>query len=67
LQPSRKHLPIERYYTLDEFKELRDYGRELGFSWWKAHRWCVPAISPAEQCARSVRVPAIVRECRISE
>ena len=23
LQPSRKHLPIERYYTLEEFDEIR--------------------------------------------
>lgn len=33
LQPSKKHLPIERYYTLDEFKELKRYGLELGFRW----------------------------------
>ncbi len=33
LQPSRKHLPIERYYTLDEFDALRDYGLDLGFQW----------------------------------
>jgi lipoic acid synthetase len=36
LQPSRKHLPISRYYTLEEFKELGDYGRELGFKWVEA-------------------------------
>lgn len=33
LQPSRKHLPIERYYTLDEFDALRDFGLNLGFQW----------------------------------
>lgn len=33
LQPSRKHLPIERYYTPDEFTALRDYGLDLGFRW----------------------------------
>jgi lipoic acid synthetase len=33
LQPSRKHLPIERYYTLEEFAELRTYGLDLGFRW----------------------------------
>ena len=33
LQPSRKHLPIERYYTLEEFEDLRDFGLELGFQW----------------------------------
>jgi len=33
LQPSRKHLPIERYYTPDEFEALKTYGLELGFQW----------------------------------
>lgn len=33
LQPSKKHLPIERYYTLEEFDELRKIGLELGFKW----------------------------------
>ena len=31
LQPSKKHLPIERYYTLEEFAELKAYGLEIGF------------------------------------
>jgi len=33
LQPSRRHLPIERYYTLEEFAELKSYGLEIGFKW----------------------------------
>jgi lipoyl synthase len=33
LQPSRQHLPIERYYTLEEFNALRDFGLEIGFRW----------------------------------
>jgi lipoic acid synthetase len=33
LQPSRRHLPIERYYTLEEFAELKAYGIEIGFKW----------------------------------
>jgi len=33
LQPSRKHLPIERYYTLEEFSELKNFGLNLGFRW----------------------------------
>lgn len=32
LQPSRFHLPVDRYVTPDEFRELGDYARELGFS-----------------------------------
>ncbi len=33
LQPSRKHLPIERYYSPDEFQALKKYGQEIGFQW----------------------------------
>jgi lipoic acid synthetase len=33
LQPSRRHLPIERYYTLAEFAELKTFGLEIGFKW----------------------------------
>jgi lipoic acid synthetase len=33
LQPSKKHLPIERYYTPEEFDELRRIGLEMGFKW----------------------------------
>jgi lipoic acid synthetase len=33
LQPSMKHLPIERYYTPDDFDRFKDIGLELGFKW----------------------------------
>ena len=33
LQPSNKHLPIERYYTPDEFADLKAYGLGIGFRW----------------------------------
>jgi len=33
LQPSKKHLPIEQYYTPEEFDEFRRYGLEIGFRW----------------------------------
>ena len=34
LQPSKKHMPIDRYYTPDEFRELKRIGlEELGFKW----------------------------------
>ena len=33
LQPSAAHMPIERYYTPDEFGELRRIGLEMGFRW----------------------------------
>jgi lipoic acid synthetase len=33
LQPSKKHLPIERYYPPETFDDLRVYGTEIGFRW----------------------------------
>ena len=33
LQPSRFHLPITRYYTPDEFEELKEEGLSRGFKW----------------------------------
>jgi lipoic acid synthetase len=31
LRPSFRHLPVLKYYTPDEFKELKAYAVELGF------------------------------------
>ena len=31
LQPTKNHLPVDRYVTLEEFKEYKDFGLELGF------------------------------------
>ncbi|MCA9940645.1 MAG: lipoyl synthase [Anaerolineales bacterium] len=33
LQPSKKHLPVERYYMPAEFETLSQKGYELGFKW----------------------------------
>lgn len=33
LQPSKKHLPVERYYLPEEFDQLKAIGLELGFKW----------------------------------
>ncbi len=33
LQPSRKHLPVERFWTPEEFEMLRVTGLEMGFKW----------------------------------
>jgi lipoyl synthase len=32
LRPSRQHLPVARYYHPDEFAELAERGREMGFA-----------------------------------
>jgi lipoyl synthase len=31
LQPTREHLPVEKFYTPEEFAEYRDYAYSLGF------------------------------------
>jgi lipoic acid synthetase len=31
LQPTRQHLPVERYYSPEEFLQLREFGLSLGF------------------------------------
>jgi lipoic acid synthetase len=33
LQPSKRHLAIDRYYEPKEFEALADFGKELGFKW----------------------------------
>jgi lipoic acid synthetase len=33
LQPTRKHIPIDRYYTPEEFDEFKRRGEEMGFRW----------------------------------
>jgi len=30
LQPTKNHLPVHRYVTLDEFKYYKDYGLQSG-------------------------------------
>ncbi len=33
LQPSKKHLPIDRFYLPEEFDRFKEIGMELGFKW----------------------------------
>jgi len=33
LQPSKGHLPVERYYLPEEFDRFIEIGKELGFKW----------------------------------
>ncbi|MBU8712892.1 lipoyl synthase [Brevibacillus parabrevis] len=32
LQPTKKHLPVLKYYTPDEFREFKELGMQLGFA-----------------------------------
>lgn len=33
LQPSKKHLPVERFYTPDEFDKFQEIGKQMGYKW----------------------------------
>ncbi len=52
LQPSRRHLPIDRYYTLEEFAALKAYGLEIGFKWVES----APLVRSSYHAAEQVRV-----------
>jgi lipoic acid synthetase len=56
LQPSRKHLPIERYYTPQEFERLKDYGYEIGFKWVES----APLVRSSYKAAEQVRALSII-------
>ncbi len=56
LQPSRRHLPIERYYTPDEFRELRDYALSIGFKWAE----CGPLVRSSYRAEEQVRALSVV-------
>ena len=45
-----------RYYTLEEFNELRDYGGEIGFKWVES----APLVRSSYHAAEQVRALSIV-------
>jgi lipoic acid synthetase len=58
LQPSRSHLPIHRYYTVEEFNELRDFGLEIGFRWVESG----PLVRSSYHAAEQVRALSTVHK-----
>ncbi len=56
LQPSRKHLPIARYYTPEEFTELKEFGLEIGFKWVES----APLVRSSYHAAEQVRALSVV-------
>jgi lipoic acid synthetase len=56
LQPSKKHLPIDRYVSLEEFAELKRFGLEIGFKWVESG----PLVRSSYHAAEQVRVLSAV-------
>jgi lipoic acid synthetase len=32
IQPSKEHLPVEKYYTLEEYEKLKDMAKNVGIT-----------------------------------
>lgn len=62
LQPSRQHLPIDRYYTPAEFSELREYGLEIGFQWVESG----PLVRSSYHAAEQVRALSVIHSSSVS-
>lgn len=56
LQPSKKHLPIERYYLPEEFREFERYGLEIGFKWVESG----PLVRSSYHAEQQVRALSVV-------
>jgi lipoic acid synthetase len=52
LQPSRRHLPIERYYTPAEFSAFKEFGQSIGFHWVES----APLVRSSYHAAEQVRI-----------
>jgi lipoic acid synthetase len=58
LQPSKKHLPIERYYLPEEFQEFNRYGLEIGFRWVESG----PLVRSSYHAEQQVRALSVVHK-----
>ncbi len=63
LQPSKKHLPIERYYTPAEFERLRAMGIEMGFKWIESG----PLVRSSYRAAEQVRELSKMKHFRLHQ
>lgn len=51
LQPTRQHLPMDRYYRPEEYASLRQTGLEMGFRWVESGPLVRSSYRAAEQVA----------------
>ena len=58
LQPSRQHLPIERYYEPQVFEDLKNFGYEIGFKWVES----APLVRSSYKAADQVRALSPVHQ-----
>jgi lipoic acid synthetase len=63
LQPSQKHMAIDRYYTPDEFTEFKRIGLELGFKWVESG----PLVRSSYHAEQQVRQLSTLNHFRLRE
>ena len=66
LQPSRDHLPVDRYVHPDEFEALAEEARALGFNEWRAAHWFarpIKRISRRLEDSQLASVPQALQSC----
>ena len=56
LQPTIRHLPIDRYYHPEEFEELKDFGLDIGFQWVESG----PLVRSSYHAERQVQALSVV-------
>jgi lipoic acid synthetase len=56
LQPTKEHLPIERYYTPEEFDEFERFGGDIGFGWVESG----PLVRSSYHAEQQVRALSVV-------
>jgi len=67
LQPSRFHLPIERYYTPGEFARLKEEGLQRGFQWVESGPLVRSSYHADGQAHLSPRVDAVRSSYHVDE
>ena len=51
LQPSRQHLPVSKYYPIEDFDALKEFGLSIGFRWVES----APLVRSSYHAADQVR------------
>jgi lipoic acid synthetase len=63
LQPSSKHLPIERYYLPEEFDRFIEVGKALGFKWVESG----PLVRSSYRADQQVRALSQLNHIRVRD
>jgi lipoyl synthase len=58
LQPSRQHLPVSKYYEMDDFEGLKTFGLSIGFQWVESQ----PLVRSSYHAAEQVRALSSVHK-----